>query len=330
MDVFAKNVTGARVMVKDGFGNYWVSQPSQGTVTQLEMQSGAVIGQNAIFRSLRKPHGLAIDPASNGFDLYIAEEHRIVRARLYSDAPLEAIATLPTGGRHTTRSLGFGPDGRLYVSLGSTCDVCVEKNELAGTIFSMNKDGSDQKIVAKGLRNAVYFTWQPGTNALYATEMGRDNIGDAIPPDEVDIVKEGAHYGWPYCYSDRVRDPNFEPNTSFDCSTTEPPAVALPAHVAPLGLAFAPANWGQFAGDLLVAEHGSWNSSELVGYKIVHIPLSSNGTSEESGTDFITGWLRPNGSKFGRPAGLLMDTDGTLFITDDTAGTVYRVTPPAL
>ncbi len=189
----------------------------------------------------------------------------------------------------------------------------------------MKKDGSDRKIVAKGLRNSVFFTWKG--NELWATDMGRDQLGDHLPPEEVNIVKQGAHYGWPFCHSDKVRDTSFQPTTQFDCSTTEAPKLTLPAHIAPLGIAFAPAGWpSEYRDDLFVAEHGSWNSTSKVGYKIVRIPLSANGTPEGEPQDFLTGFLQSNGKVIGRPVDLVVDGN-SLLITDDNAGKVYRLRP---
>lgn len=306
--------------MKDGFSNFWVSQPSQGTVTQLEMDNETVRSKNAIFRNMDGPHGLVID----GNDLYIAEETKIVKAILYSDAPLETIATFPGGGRHTSRTLGIGPDGRLYVSIGSSCDVCIESDDHRAAIWSMNKDGSDFRLVAKGLRNSVFFRWHPQTEELWATDMGRDQLGDNLPPEEVNIIKAGKHYGWPFCYGNKVRDTSFQPNTQFDCTGTESPHTTLPAHIAPLGLAFIPDSWDEYADDLLVAEHGSWNSSVKVGYKVVRIPLSSNGTVEGPATDFLTGFLT-NNQVLARPVDVFFDGD-ELFITDDKGGNIFRIT----
>lgn len=324
IETLARNLPGARVIVRDGFGNYWISQPSQGTVTHLEMQDGKVIRQNAVFRNLKRPHGLALDPTSNGFSLFIAEEDKISRIPLSSDGPMEKIADLPGVGRHFTRTLGFGPEGKLYVSIGSTCDVCVEADERHGTIMRMNPDGSDIRIYARGLRNAVFFTWRPGTDELWATDMGRDMLGDDLPPEDVNVVYDGSHYGWPYCYGDRVRDETFRQSEQFDCSETEPPRATLPAHSAPLGLAFAPESWSApYDNDLFVAAHGSWNRSSKIGYSIYRIPLSETGAPQGEAQEFLSGWL-DDGSVLGRPVDLLIDGDAML-VTDDKAGVVYRI-----
>jgi glucose/arabinose dehydrogenase len=327
IEIYANNLPGVRVMVRDNLGNMWVSRTSKGIVTELEVGSGGQIThQYDIFTGLKNPHGLAIAPSTvgSGSVLYIATETSILKAVLYSDAPVKTIATLPSGGRHFTRSIGFGPDGRLYVSIGSTCDACIEKNEKNGTIMSMNADGSDQKIVARGLRNAVFFDWNPVTGEMFATEMGRDTLGDVTPPDEVDVIKEGANYGWPYCYGDRIRDLHI--SKDYDCSTTEPPHIALPAHVAPLGLAFVPEEgWPEGEWNhLLVAEHGSWNSTTKVGYKIISIPLDAQGNQAGNPEDFISGWLQES-TVSGRPVDLMIEPSGTLYISDDQKGVIYKL-----
>lgn len=330
VEVFAKDLSGARVMVRDAFGGIWVSRPKAGIVTLLQLsETGAVNAQMDIFRGLKNPHGLALN--NSGTILYIAEETSIKRALLYSDAPVETIATLPPGGRHVTRTIKWGPDNRLYVSIGSTCDSCIEKNQLNGSIISMKPDGSDQKTVATGLRNAVFFDWSYVDGQMYATEMGRDTLGDTIPPDEINRIKPATSedsaapsYGWPYCYGNQIRDERI--SRSYNCLETQPPHIALPAHVAPLGMAFVPEEgWPEeWWYDLLVAEHGSWNSSEKVGYKIVRIPLDAHGNPEGEPVDFLTGFLDGSTVK-GRPVDLMIEPGGTLYISDDQAGVIYKV-----
>ncbi len=325
VEILAKDLPGARVMVQDTFGNFWVSQPSQGTITQLEMQDGKVVRQNAVFRNLRNPHGLVLDP-ERSLMLFIAEEHRISRVPLYSDGPMETIYQLPAVGRHFTRTLGIGPDNRLYVSIGSTCDVCVEKDPRNGSILSMNQDGSDVKTIATGLRNAVFFTWSYVDGRMWATEMGRDFLGDDVPPDEINIIQEGKNYGWPYCFGKQVRDTRFDASKNFDCATTEPSHIDLPAHVAPLGIAFIPEEgWPESMWyDLFIAEHGSWNRSEKSGYSLVRVPLDSKGNPEGNSQDFISGWLE-NGNALGRPVDILIRPGGLMYLTDDKKGVVYKV-----
>lgn len=325
LSVYAQ-VPGARVIVRDGFGNFWVSQTSLGQVSTIDIRSGDEPQVHAAFRNLNNPHGLAVDP-TNGMALYIAEEHRISRVALYSDGPLEEIATLPEGGGHFTRTIEFGPDGRLYVSIGSSCNVCEEEDERRAAIYSMNPDGSDVRQHASGLRNAVFFDWSYVDGAMWATEMGRDNLGDNVPPDEVNIIEEGGWYGWPWFYGDNVRDENFRPGvTPSFAQEAIGSYINIPAHSAPLGLAFVPEEgWPEaWWYDLLVAYHGSWNRSQPTGYKVVRMQLDANGTYRGT-EDFITGWLGSDGTVYGRPVDILIYPGGEAFITDDEAGLVYRL-----
>ena len=327
LSVYAE-VPGARVIVRDGLNNLWVSQTEQGTVSMIDV-SGGTKAVHPIFQNLNNPHGLAIEPGGQGTVLYIAEEHRISRVQLYSDGPLEQIASLPEGGRHSTRTIEFGPDGRLYVSIGSSCDVCEESDERRGAIYSMNPDGSDFKEYASGLRNSVFLDWSYVDGAMWATEMGRDHLGDNLPPDEINVIEEGNHYGWPYCYGENVHDASFDSSAdaqNFCRNEASPSTIELQAHSAPLGLAFIPEEgWDEaWWYDLLVAYHGSWNRSEPTGYKVVRMELDADGTYHAT-HDFITGWLGEDGTVYGRPVDILTYPGGEAFITDDEAGLVYRL-----
>lgn len=329
VSLFAQDLPGARVMVRDSFGNFWVSQTSEGTISLLEVADGKVNNQYPVFENLRKPHGLALDP-ENPFILYVAEENKISRAGLYTEGQLEKIADLPSGGGHFTRTIKFGPDGRLYVSIGSSCNVCRETSPERASIISMKKDGSDRKIFASGLRNAVFFDWSSFDGAMWATDNGRDLLGDDLPPDEINIVKEGANYGWPICYGKNTHDANFDKNTYIRNPCLEPfetpSKIDLPAHSAPLGLAFAPQQWPEeYRDDLLVAYHGSWNRTEPTGYKVARVKLNERG--DFSGVeDFITGWLTGDGEVLGRPVGVFAEPDGAVYVTDDKAGAIYKIT----
>lgn len=328
ISIFAKNLPGARVMALDGLGNIWVSQTSEGKISRLEIKDNKVAAVNTIFKNLNKPHGLAIDPAG-GMALYFAEENKISKVDLYSEDSPRKIADLPGGGRHFTRTLGFGPDGRLYVSIGSTCDACVEKDPRSAAIYSMNKDGSDFKPIATGLRNSVFFTWSEVDGKMWATEMGRDYLGDNLPPDEINIIEEGKDYGWPYCYGQNIHDTNFDKNQYIrnPCEDKTPPKVELPAHSAPLGLAFVPEEgWPEDMWyNLLVAFHGSWNRTQPTGYKIERIKLDEKGNYLGM-EDFISGWLQdPKKGALGRPVDIMALPGGVMYISDDKAGVIYKV-----
>ena len=282
IETFAKDLAGARVMARDGFGNFWVSQPSEGRVSLVTVEEGKVTRVDPVFRGLNRPHGLAIDP-QNAFLLYIAETDKISRVPINRDGPMEKIADLPAGGGHFTRTIAFGPDDRLYVSIGSSCNVCNEDDPRRAAIYSMERDGSDFRPVATGLRNAVFFDWSYIDGRMWATEMGRDNLGDDLPPDEINIVEEGKNYGWPICYGKNIHDTNFDKNTYIRNPCEEPfemPSyINIEAHSAPLGLVFVPEEgWPEeYWYDLFVAYHGSWNRSVPTGYKIVRIPLDDKG-----------------------------------------------------
>lgn len=335
ISIFAKNLPGARVMAFDSFGNMWVSRTSEGIITSLEVQNGKVVRQDDVFKGLRKPHGLAFEPAAERDVLYYAEEDKISQVTLYSDAKSKKNIDLPAGGGHYTRTLGFGLDGRLYVSIGSSCNVCHEKDARRAAIWSLNKDGSDFKLFAKGLRNSVFFGWHPETKKMWATDMGRDLLGDDIPSDEINIIEEGKNYGWPTCYGKNIHDAEFDHNTYIRNPCMEPfetqSMIDIPAHSAPLGLAFIYGQgWpAEFDNSLLVAYHGSWNRSVPSGYKVVRMKFDANGTYQGA-EDFITGWLVSKSEALGRPVDILALPDGTAYISDDKAGVIYKITAPKM
>jgi putative membrane-bound dehydrogenase-like protein len=275
-------------------------------------------------------HGIAFK--DNG--VYVATESQIVRLE---DTNKDGVADkrdvlagdLPSGGGHSTRTLAFGPDGKLYVSAGSSCNVCVEQDPKRAAISRYSADGTFEEVFASGLRNAVGLVFHPVTGELWATDNGRDNLGDNIPPETIYNVKEGTNYGWPYCYGDRVPDKSQNPPAGF-CDKTGVPAVKMQAHSAPLGLAFYTGNQfpPAYQGDLFVAFHGSWNRSEPTGYKVVRVRFKDNQPDSAAGDllveDFATGW-RTGGDVWGRPVDPMVAPDGSLLLTDDKTGTVYDI-----
>lgn len=329
ISIFAKDLLSARIMAVDGKGNMWVSRTKENKITLLEVEDGKVIRQSDVFVDLNRPHGLAIDP-QDSYVMYIAEEDKVSKVRLYSDGKMEKILDLDAGGRHYSRTIEFGPDDRLYISIGSSCDVCNEENEQRAKIFSANRDGSDFKEYARGLRNTVFFDWSYVDGRMWGTDMGRDRLGDDLPPDEINIIEEGQNYGWPICYGKNIHDTEFDKNTYIRNPCTEPfekeSYIDLPAHVAPLGLAFVPEEgWPEeYWYDLLVAYHGSWNRSVPVGYKIARIRLDADGNYLGQ-SDFITGWLTSDNTALGRPVDVLAQPGGIMYISDDKAGVIYKV-----
>lgn len=326
IEIFADNLPDARVMLIDKLGNIWVSQTKQGKVTLLTVENGKVSGSQVIFDNLNNPHGLAVHP-DDPFLLYIAETDKISRVPIYAEGELEKILDLPKGGRHYTRTIMFTIDKKLLISVGSSCDTCEEEDWRRASILIADDDGSNLKKYANGLRNSVFMTYHPKSLQVWATEMGRDFLGDNLPPEEINIIKRGKHYGWPYCYGRRVHDNEFDPQGEYKefCRETAPAHITFQAHSAPLGLAFVPDSWPEeYQRDLLVAYHGSWNRTVPTGYKIARFHLNARNESTAE-TDFISGWLQ-NGNALGRPVDLKFDSEGNLYISDDKAGVIYKVT----
>jgi glucose/arabinose dehydrogenase len=235
------------------------------------------------------------------------------------------VPDLPKGGGHWTRTIAFGPDGKLYVSVGSSCNVCEEADPRRAAILQFNPDGTGGRIFARGIRNAVGIAFHPQTGDLWATNNGRDWLGDDFPPETILIVKDGAHHGWPYCNGTRIPDPDFG-RPDF-CRTTAIPALEIQSHSAPLGLTFyaGEAFPQAYRGSVFVALHGSWNRSVPTGYKVIRIPVRDGKPGAPE--DFIVGWLRA-GRAWGRPVDVVTGKDGALYVSDDRAGSIYRIFHP--
>lgn len=334
ISVFARDLGGPRALCLDPEGTLLVSLTRQGRVVALPDEDGDGKADRTVtvLQGLDRPHGLAFGPEDPP-RLYVAETDRVVRYD-YDSKKLKAnhqqkILDLPPGGRHFTRTLRFLPpprEYRLLVSVGSSCNVCQEDDWRYGKILAVDAGGANRETFASGLRNAVFLATHPVTGHIWATEMGRDYLGDDLPPDEINIIMEGAHYGWPWCYGKRVHDQKFDPQGRKQefCKDTVPSYLDLPAHSAPLGLAFFPEEWPrQYRYHLLVAYHGSWNRTVPTGYKVVRVKLTPEGNFLGM-EDFITGWLTPEGA-LGRPVDILIKDDGVIYISDDKAGVVYRV-----
>jgi glucose/arabinose dehydrogenase len=290
---------------------------------------------------LDRPHGIAYHDGA----LYVAEHSRVVRLPDREDAPGDLQVVVPSlpinpGTSHWTRTLAFGNDGKMYVSAGAPCNVCQPEDERLATVLQYNRDGSGERVFARGLRNAVGLAIEPRSGTLWATVNGRDLLGDDFPPEMLTEVREGDHLGWPFC---NVGTPDPDLGHLGDCTQTRPPTVFLPAHSAPLGLAFYTGQQfpPEYRGDLFVALHGSWNRAVPQGYKVVRVPMA--GGVPGAVQDFATGWLpndaacnnRPSDAErntgicradaWGRPVGLAVGPDGGMYLSDDTAGVIYRI-----
>lgn len=312
MTVFADKLGGPRDLEFSPEGILLVSIPTQGKVVALP-------DKKEVLGNLIRPHGLAFYQGK----LFVAEETQVGRYswdKTSRSATLEKIILqLPQGGRHSTRTIVFNKKGEMFVSIGSSCDVCFETHPFLATVIVSDHDGNNPRVFARGLRNAVFMTLHPQTDQVWVTEMGRDFLGDDLPPDEINILLREGDYGWPNCFGNRIHDTKFDPQPRQErpCEATIPPVFEIQAHSAPLGLTF------DQNGDLLVAYHGSWNRSSPVGYKIVKLDVERGKILKEE--DLVTSFLK-DGQVLGRPVDLIFDQDGRLFVSDDKAGVVYQVT----
>lgn len=345
INIFAKGLGKPRVLQVGLDNNVWVSIPPSGKIVSLpDVNNDGVADKVVVVVSgLNYPHGFVTRCiAGVECELYVAETDKItffnINKNTLALSNKRKIVDLPGGGNHTTRSIIFlpSPDGsvsnKLLVSIGSTCNVCHEPDPRRATVQVLDLATGQMSLYDSGLRNSVFMAVRPGTNQVWATEMGRDMLGDNTPPDEINILKENANYGWPICYGKNIHDDAFDKNTYIRNPCMEPfetsSQVDLPAHSAPLGLVFVPAaGWPKiYQNNLLVAFHGSWNRSVPTGYKIVMIKLDQGG-NYVGAEDFITGWLTPKGAK-GRPVDLLMKSPGVMYVSDDKGGYIYKVTAP--
>ena len=327
--VFAQ-ADSARMMVFSPGGVLLVSEPDEGRVVALPdpKHTGHAERMAVVVDRLHEPHGVAFYKGK----LYVAETDK-VRSYEWDEANLRAtnpklLADLPARGFHSTRTVLFHKD-KMYVSTGSSCNACVEQDPRRAAVTEFNPDGSGMKIFAKGLRNAVGMAVNPKTDTIWVTVNGRDRLGDDLPPEVIDdLGQNGGDFGWPYCYGDRVPDSNLTKSGDDRCKNMIPPKIQMQAHSAPLGLAFDEGTVfpTEYRNNIFVAFHGSWNRSVPTGDKVVRVKLDDKGQPVGGAQDFITGWQDERGKRSGRVAGIVFGADGAMYVSDDQAGLIYRVT----
>jgi glucose/arabinose dehydrogenase len=280
-----------------------------------------------IASGLNSPNGVAFRDGS----LYVAEINRVLRFdniedRL-EDPPAYKVVfdKLPKDGHHGWKFIAFGPDDKLYVPVGAPCNICEKDDPVYSSITRMNADGSGFEIFAKGVRNTVGFSWHPQTKELWFTDNGRDELGNDVPNDELNIApKAGMHFGFPYCHQGDILDPKF--GEGKNCADYTPPAFKLGPHVAALGMRFYTGEMfpAEYKNQIFVAQHGSWNRSQKIGYNVSLVTMENNKATKI--TPFATGWLQPGEKTIGRPVDVIVAADGALLVSDDTKGAVYRIT----
>ncbi len=324
VSVFVAGLEGPRHMAAGPDGTIFVSIPSEGEIAALpDRDKDGVADEIIVFAAnLNRPHGIAF----RNNELIVAEADRVLLLKdsnrdLKADSREALTADIPDAGGHWTKSLAIGPDGSVYISTGSSCNVCEEGDKRRAAILKFS-DGK-VKVFAKGLRNSVGIAFNPETNELWAADNGRDLLGDDIPPEELNKIVERGDYGWPYCYGNKVPDPDL--GSKERCRDTIEPEVEMQAHSAPLGIAFGSGLKfpDEYRNVVYIAFHGSWNRSVPTGYKLIAIPFK-DGRPTGKPFDVITGWLKDSGA-WGRPVEPIAGRDGALYLSDDKAGAVYRI-----
>ena len=349
-------LAGARFMAFDANGNLYVSSSKGDKVLMLSDHNKDGIADEVVIAAdnLNSPQGLAfvgdalLVANQDGIVRFEKDEKNISRGGLSNNSSI-FISKLPSGG-HTLKNIKLGPDGYLYINIGSSCNVCIETDAMRATILRYTTEGKpagaletlgrhqQSAIWARGLRNSQGFAWHPQTGEMFAANNGADNrsstkngaVNDELPPEHINKIEAGKHYGWPHCWGGinqqqaQTEDPNFAGESGF-CNTTQAPVLNLISHSTPIGITFLNStNWpAEYQQDAIVAMHGSWNRKQLSGYKLVRLKFKNN--QPVSVEDFATGWLQGD-SAWGRPVDVAIGKDKALYISDDKAGAIYRIT----
>ena len=336
-EIFADGLDVPRVIVVTQTDDIIVSLVDSGEVLLLRDldNDGQAESKTILLQGLANPQGLAFD----GDWLYVAERHRVIRIQYDHSNGVTlgeaetVIDDLPFGHphrSHNAKTIGISADRKLYITVGSPCNVCIPDDPRYSAILRAELNGSNVEIYARGLRNSVGFDWAPWSGELYATDNGRDMLGDDFPPDELNLIVKEGFYGWPYLHGDNVPDPEFGEPAFLDenpeiLASARLPSFKFRAHNAPLGIHFIKSTDNlpkAYSKTALVALHGSWNRSKLDGYKILSLHWNSDGSIESR--DFMTGFLGDKGI-VGRPVSIVENAAGQFYITDDLGGRIYRI-----
>jgi glucose/arabinose dehydrogenase len=329
IEIYAE-VEDARSMALSPTGVLFVGNRHDDKVYAVQDTDGDHYGDKVyvIASGLRSPNGVAFRDG----DLYIAENTKIskitnVESNLSSPSKPEVVYDkFPKQDSHGWKYIAFGPDGKLYVPVGAPCNICESKDPVYASITRMNADGTGFEIYANGIRNTVGLAWHPVTKNLWFTDNGRDRLGDDLPPCELNMAtKKGEHFGYPYCHAGTIKDPEF--GDKRPCSDFVKPVQPLGAHVAPLGLKFYTGSMfpAEYKNQVILAEHGSWDRSKKNGYKLSLVKVDANGKSLGY-EPFATGWLDEEKQKaWGRPVDVIVMKDGSMLVSDDAAGVIYRI-----
>lgn len=329
---FADQLGKPRMLTVSEGGNVYVTSREAGTVTLLrDTNNDGKADQKQIVATIKGVHGLTIYAGK----MYLVSVKEVYSATINGDGtlgpPQQLINNLPDAGQHPNRTIAFGPDGFMYLTVGSTCNACAEPNAENATVLRANPDGTGRKIFASGLRNTIGFGWHPQTKELYGFDHGIDWLGDEQQKEELNQIKQGAFYGWPYIYGDGNYNPHPRPmgDTTYAqiLARTTLPSLSYDAHAAPLGLVFYTGTTfpAEYQNDAFVTMRGSWNRTQPSGYKVVRAHFENGKPTRID--DFVTGFLVSNNqAQFGRPVGITTMPDGSLLFSDDNNGVIYRVT----
>ena len=325
---YAQDVPGARSLAVSQNGIVYVGSRDQGNVYALVDQDGDKVADQVtvVDSGLNSPNGVALRDG----DLFVAQIDKITKYsdidNTYADNPEPELIfdDLPSDASHGWKYIAFGPDDKLYIPVGAPCNIC-QSDEPYAALHRINPDGSGFETVAQGIRNTVGFDWHPDTDVLWFTENGRDWLGDNRPPDELNKVTQiGQHFGYPFCHGFDITDPEF--GEGVDCDQYQDPQVELGPHVAALGMTFYDHDQfpSQYQDKVFIAEHGSWNRSTPIGYRITTVDIEDGQASNYQ--VFAEGWLQEDGTSWGRPVDVITLSDDSLLVSDDAGGVVYRIT----